>query len=257
MDELAFLILALGILLIISNILFSFHLPLSVIEEEIPLEHEITRVIIPEKNISTSKVEIYVPAVDSEGNGVITTLEVQAIPGEGRVLSNIENLLFWIDTQQSIQVAKEVAEKVTKVNTSKVDLIYTIETNASIIGGPSAGAALTIATIAVLENKSLNKSVMITGTINQRGEIGQVGGIIAKAHAAKEIGAKLFLVPEGQATQYTYKPITECKEYSIPGFYRKICSTEYKKEKVDLSKDLGIEVREVSNIEEALEYFLV
>jgi len=209
------------------------------------------------RNFTPRTVEIYVPAVDSEGNGIATVLKVQAIPGEGRILTNINQLLFWIDTQQSIQTAKQVAEEITGIDFSNIDLIYTIETNASLIEGPSAGAALTIATIAVVENRSLNKSVMITGTITPDGRIGPVGGILPKAKAAKDVGATLFLVPEGQGTQYQYVPISECKEYKLPGFYQKICTTEYKRKKVDISKDVGIEVREVSTIREALEYFLI
>lgn len=207
-------------------------------------------------NTTKSIATINVPAVDDQGNGVSTTIKVEAMPGEGRVLTDINNLLFWVDTQYSIQIAKSVAENVSGVNASKVDLVYAIETDASLIEGPSAGASLTVATIAVLENKTLNKSVVITGTINPDGSIGWVGGILAKAKAAKDIGSSLFLVPKGQGTQTSYQPVTECKEYNIPGFYQKVCNVEYKEEKIDITKDAGIEVKEVSNIRDALKYFI-
>lgn len=244
------------LLVIIAFLIFSNISLLSTTQISTQVIPVVPRETIP-RNFTSNKVEIYLPAVDSEGNGVVTLLKVQAIPGEGRILTNINQLLFWIDTQQSIQTAKQVAEKVTGIDFSNVDLIYTIETNASLIEGPSAGAALTIATIAAVENKTLNESVMITGTITPDGKIGAVGGIVPKAKAAKDIGATLFLVPEGQGTQYQYIPISECKEYKFPGFYQKICSTEYKRKKVNISKDIGIEVKEVSDIEEALQYFLV
>lgn len=199
----------------------------------------------------TSKI-IHIPAVDDQGNGVVAVLKVQAIPGEGRALVNINQLFFWVDTQFSIRVAKNVAENITGLDLSKTDLIYTIETNASVIEGQSAGAALTIATILTLQNKTINPHVIITGTINSDGTIGPVGGILAKAQASKDTGATLFLVPDGQGTQTNYKPIQKCQKFG-PITY---CTTEYKTEKIDISKDAGIEVKEVSNIEEALKYFL-
>ncbi len=201
-----------------------------------------------------SQSEIEIPAIgkiNGKETGVITTLKVSAIPGEGRTLTNIENLLFWIDTQYSIRVAKHVAQRITNIDISKIDLIYTIESNASIIEGQSAGAALTIATIAALENKTLNKSVIITGTINDDGSIGKVGGIVYKAEAAKEAGAKLFLVPEGQSYVTEYKPKRTCEKIGIITF----CRTEYEIQKVNVSEVVGIEVKEVKDIDEALNYF--
>lgn len=206
-----------------------------------------------ERNLSHSKVEIKIPAVDNQGRGVVTKLKVQAIPGEGRVLINIDQLLFWVDTQHSIRVAKTVAQNFTKIDLSNIDLVYTIETNASIIEGPSAGAAIAIGTIAALENKTINQSVMITGIIEPDGSIRQVGGVLAKAKASKDIGAKLFLVPKDQGVQIVYVPEEECSEIG-PITY---CTVTYKEKRVDISEKAGIKVKEVSNIYEALKYFLI
>ncbi|MCD6371887.1 MAG: hypothetical protein J7L39_04190 [Candidatus Aenigmarchaeota archaeon] len=203
--------------------------------------------------VEKKEVSFYVPAVDQYGNGVSTVLKVEALPGKGRILVNINQLLFWIDTQQSIQIAKKVAEEITKKDLSDVDLIYNIETNASLIEGPSAGAAITIATIAALENKSINKSVVITGTINPDGSIGPVGGILPKAKAAKEIGATLFLVPKGQGTQVNYIPKKRCEQMGPITF----CRITYKAEKINISNETGIKVKEISNIEEAIKYMLI
>lgn len=198
------------------------------------------------------RTEIFVPAVDSEGRGIMTKIIVEARPGNGKVLVNVDNLLFWVDTQHSIRVAKRVAEKITKINTSNIDLVYTVETNATIVEGPSAGAALAIATIAALENKTLKKNVTITGTINLDGTIGPVGGVYEKGKAAKENNFTTFLVPLGQGTYVKYISEVTCEKFGMIEF----CTTEYKPKKVDLSKELGIDVIEVSNVEDALKYFL-
>ncbi len=203
--------------------------------------------------IPTQSSAIKVPAVDNEGNGVSTTLLVEAIPGKGRVLTNINQLLFWVDTQYSIRTAENVAQNITKIDLTNIDLIYTIETNASIIEGPSAGAALTVATIATLQNKTINPTVMITGTINPDGSVGPVGGILAKAKASKDVGATLFLVPKGQSIQTNYVPVRQCQDIGPINY----CSIEYKQERIDITKEAGITVKEVSTIDEALKYFLV
>jgi len=204
-------------------------------------------------NVTSRGVAIKVPAVDNEGKGVVTLLKVEARPGEGRILVDVNQLLFWVDTQHSIRVAERVAENITKLNLSNVDLIYAIETNASLIEGGSAGAAITVATIAALQNKTINPEVMMTGAINRDGTIGPVGEIVAKAKAAKDVGAKLFLVPVGQAVQTYYKPIERCEKFGFATF----CTTEYKPEKVDVGNDVGIEVKEVATVEEALNYLFI
>ncbi|HDJ96647.1 MAG TPA: hypothetical protein ENG45_01075 [Candidatus Aenigmarchaeota archaeon] len=205
------------------------------------------------KNVSFNEVSIEVPAVDSEGNGVMATLRVEVEPGRGRALTNINQILFWVDTQHSIRKAMRVAENVTGIDLKNYDFVYSIETNASVIEGPSAGAAITIATIAALENKTLNNSVTITGTINHDGTIGPVGQIVAKGKAAKDHGKTLFLVPVGQSKQTVYKERKHCERYGFVTY----CSTEIVPEKVDVESEVGIEVKEVRTVEEALRYFIV
>jgi uncharacterized protein len=197
------------------------------------------------------RVQMNLVAVDDAGKGVTTPLIIEAKPGDGKALTNVEKLLFWVDTQYSIQIAKNVAQNVTNIDTSKWDLTYSIETNASVIGGPSAGAALTIATIAALENKQLKNDIMMTGTINEDGSIGEVGGVLEKAKAAKDVGAKVFLVPKGQGEQTTFQPIENCVRKA--GFI--FCETTYKAVTINIGKDAGISVIEVGNVTDAMKYF--
>ena len=202
-----------------------------------------------ETNISTAK--IIVPAVDENGNGVASTLEVHIIPGTRRALVNIDRLFFFTDTQNSIRVSRSVSENITKMDLSYFDIIYSIEADASVIEGPSAGAAMTVATIAALTNQETDQSVMITGTINHDGTIGPVGEILPKAIAARDIGASMLLVPKGQSTQVVYESREHCT--SIAG--NRICNIERVPKSINIDEESGIKVIEVETITDALKIF--
>lgn len=194
---------------------------------------------------------IDVPAIDKEGKGVMAKLSVETKPGIGRTLVDIDQILLWVDTQDSIRIAKAMAENITGIDLSDHDIIYSVQANASVIEGPSAGSALCIATILELKNRTPNNKVTITGTLNEEGRIGRVSGIIAKAKAAKEAGMEVFLVPKGQKTYTSYTKEKKCEKY----LFTEICRTETKPEQVDVEKYVGIKVEEVDNVQEALKYF--
>jgi uncharacterized protein len=202
-----------------------------------------------ETNVSAATV--VVPAVDEDGNGVATTLDVQIIPGTRRALVDIDRLLFFTDTQNSIRVSRSVSENLTGVDLSYYDIIYSIRADASVIEGPSAGGAMTIATIAALTGRDPDTTVMMTGTINHDGTIGPVGEILAKAIAAKEIGAKAFLVPLGQSQQVVYESRETCHNVGIS----RVCDIERLPRKIDVGEEAGIDVIEVTNIQEAMSHF--
>lgn len=71
--------------------------------------------------------------------------------------------------------------------------------NLNDIGGPSAGMMFSLAVIDKLTAGELNggKYVAGTGTINDDGEVGPIGGIEHKIRGARDDGAELFLAPEG------------------------------------------------------------
>jgi len=206
-----------------------------------------------ENNPNMTHAMVIVPAVDQDGKGVATKLEVQVVPGSGKALVNIDKLLFWVDTQNSMRTARSVAEGVLDINLSDVDIVYTITANASVVEGPSAGAALTVATVAALLGKDVNSSVMITGTINPDGTIGPIGGALEKAIAAKAIGAEKFIVPEGQSVDVTFEQRRHCEKIGFADY----CTIENVPLRTDIADEAGIPIIEVVNINEALDYFLL
>ncbi len=201
---------------------------------------------------NATMVSMSLPAVDEDGNGVVTLLGVEATKGTGRTLVDIENILFWADTQHSIRQARLVAGNITGKNLNYYDLVYSVVAqNASVVGGPSAGAALTIATIAAIEGKPLKTNVMITGTINHDGTLGPVSGILEKAKAAKSAGASIFIVPLLQSGDIVYETEEYCEDFGGT----EICTTETRPKKVNVAEEAGLEVIEVSSVQDALEHF--
>ncbi len=61
--------------------------------------------------------------------------------------------------------------------------------------GPSAGAAMTLTFYSRLVNKKVNHLVVMTGEINLREEVTEIGGLDEKLNAAKRGGASIALVP--------------------------------------------------------------
>ena len=192
-------------------------------------------------------------AVKSDGTGVLTNLEVEVVPGKGRVLLTI-NPFTGISTQDSEKTAVQVAEQETDFDFSKHDVIFTIDAEeSSVVDGPSAGSAMAVAVIAAVQGKQVREDAGITGTINSDGTIGRVGGIVEKAVAAAEGGDKVFVIPDGNAIQ---PKIVEKVEEPAPGWTIKRTTTEY----IDISKELeeehGIKVIEVKTIKDAVNILL-
>jgi len=135
-----------------------------------------------------------------EYEGVVMLCKVQLLNGEGRILVNTVPRIG-IDLQTSARTAVAVAQRLTGVSFANTDVVITMIAgeDVDVVDGPSAGAAITLAIIAAVQNVKLNSTVFITGTINPDGAIGKVGGLVEKAVAAAKSGGKLFLVPKGQS----------------------------------------------------------
>lgn len=200
-----------------------------------------------------NKVNILLPAIGEEGKGIVAWLRVEVLDGEGRTLLEINNISFLEDTQESIRIAKSIAEQITNIDMEDYDIIYSFNADATKIEGPSAGPAMTIATTIALQNKTLNDSVVITGYLKEDGTIGKVSGILEKAESAKQNGVKLFLVPLGQRIQIESETNKTCDN----GVFTTFCKTETFSRRIDVQEEIGIDVIEVGSISDALKYFVI
>ncbi|MEM0473584.1 MAG: S16 family serine protease, partial [Candidatus Aenigmatarchaeota archaeon] len=194
---------------------------------------------------------IKIIGVRSDGTGVDGNLTVEIQPGKGRILVDTYPLQG-IYTQNSERVAVKVASDITKFDFSKYDVIYSISTTGvTNVDGPSAGAAMAVATIAAVQQKQISPSFSITGTIEEDHSIGKVGELFTKARTAANSGVSLFLIPEGQSIQIQY---TRKVRTPAPGWRIETIEPYSVDIKNYAKENWGMEVVEVSTIDEALKY---
>ena len=79
-----------------------------------------------------------------------------------------------------------------------------IKINAGSIGGPSAGLMFSLASYQLFTGHDLTHGVKIagTGTIDDDGNVGMIGGVDKKVVAADKAGAKVFFAPSQQLPGY-------------------------------------------------------
>ncbi|MBT0731943.1 peptidase S16 [Methanoculleus bourgensis] len=141
--------------------------------------------------------------------GAMVDISAEVVPGRGRVLVQTTPLMGVV-FQDAANQAVAVAQNHSHVNLSTSDIIFSIQgpEEVSEIDGPSAGALMTTLLLSVLEGFSLNENVTVTGTINENGEIGPVGGILVKAEAAAASGKTLLLLSEKNNQVFEYREET-------------------------------------------------
>lgn len=199
-------------------------------------------------------VSILVPAVSQTKKGfkgVISNVTVTIVkPGTGKVFVSASPLTE-IDMQASARTAAIIASTILGENPLTMDFYVSVESPSIIIGGPSAGAALTAAMVSAISGFEINRSVMITGMINPDGTIGPVGGVKEKLEAAAGIGINLFLVPIGQSI--VQENVVKYKKVG-PFIVRTVKPVQINL--IEYGKELGVKVLEVSNIIDVVKYML-
>jgi hypothetical protein len=182
-------------------------------------------------------------------NGSMMNISVEIRPGEGRVLVQTTPLMG-IVFQDAANTAVYVARNRTGADLAGSDVIFSIEAQnqVSSVDGPSAGALMTLVTIAALRNQPVDPGITLTGTIDKDGNIGAIGGVIEKATAAKASGKTLFLLPEENSVivQYTRKATNYGGFTLVERVPEQISTQDY------IVKNIGINVTFVSTIDDVL-----
>ncbi len=166
-------------------------------------------------------------------------LEIQE--GSGRVFLDTSPLTK-VDTQVSTRYAKEIACEYFDLDCNNYDFIYTIRATSSIIGGPSAGAAMAALTAIAVLDLSYDESVAITGTINSGGIVGPVGGVQEKVRTAAQGDLSKVLIPFGGLDM---PQVSENETVSLE-------LNPFSQVTNDPSVEFGISVHEVGDLNEVI-----
>ncbi len=172
-------------------------------------------------------------AVTEQGNALSADLTLEIKPGSGNVWSSVEPLVG-TSTQTTEKLAVQIAKNYSK-EVGSFDYFFGIKSDASLVEGPSAGAAMTLLTISMLQDRKVPDYVGLTGTITPDGSVGSVGGVFEKSKEAAKIGMKLFMIPAGEAKQ-TVK---------LPEGVKSINLSSYAKEQWSL---LVVEVKDIDDV---------
>lgn len=183
--------------------------------------------------------------------GALINISVEIRPGKGRVLVQTTPLMGVV-FQDAANTAVFVAENETGRQLSSSDIIFSITAKDRIPGvdGPSAGALMTLLTISAIDNTTLNDSITLTGTIDNEGNVGEIGGILEKARAAKAGGKTLFLVPRENSEFVTYKLV----EKKLGGFTLVQREPQIVDTEEYIEKNVGIRIEYVDTIGDILKY---
>jgi len=184
--------------------------------------------------------------------GALLNISTEIQPGKGRVLVQTTPLMGVV-FQDAANTAVFVAENKTSRQMSSSDIIFSITASNETPGvdGPSAGALMTLLTISAIDNNTkLNNSITLTGTIDDEGNIGQIGGVLEKAKAAKAGGKTLFLIPRENNQLVTYKYV----ERKLGGFNVIEKQSEVVDAKEYIEKEVGINIEYVDTIDDVLKY---
>ena len=168
--------------------------------------------------------EIYIAQVtaDSPSSGKLVAADfVKSVNGER--LTSIEQLRSIIEAWDKVATVEvtvsrdgsEITQEVTPVKDAegnyrlgilvgyKYDFPVDIELSLGDVGGPSGGMMFALGIIDRLTPGDMTGGLHVagTGTIQQSGVVGPIGGVVLKLHGAKAAGASVFLAPAGNCPE--------------------------------------------------------
>lgn len=139
------------------------------------------------------------------GVGGLIPIEVFSIPTNNKLELQLTGQLGDV-MKESMRCAKTVAWNVLpdkykeKLNNEWKDFGNTgihihCPDGATPKDGPSAGAAITTAILSLLMGVQVNNKFAMTGEINLKGEVTEIGGLCEKLNGAKKAGVEVVLIP--------------------------------------------------------------
>ena len=132
--------------------------------------------------------------------GATLTVEATAMRGKGEIkltgqLGDVmkESALAALSYIRSHAKEYSIDEEIF----AKTDIHLHIPAGATPKDGPSAGITIATAILSVLTNRKVRGDIAMTGEISLRGKVLPIGGLKEKSLAARRLGIKTVIIPEG------------------------------------------------------------
>lgn len=160
------------------------------------------RATLASGSAGVSPTTYHLPAVGSDGEGVVIGVSMALGEGVGDVYVNLEDVEVRHDIQLALKEAAVTATSVTGTSLGDRDVFVSFDPPSDgplALRGKSWEAGLTVTLIGLLTGRPPSEQVLVTGVVGSEGELLPVGGIEAKAEAALAFGAETLLVPPDEA----------------------------------------------------------
>ena len=141
--------------------------------------------------------------------GTTLTVEATTMPGKGEIkLTGKLGDVMKESALAALSYLRSHAEKygIPTQKFTDTDLHIHVPEGATPKDGPSAGITIATAILSVLTEKKVRGDVAMTGEITLRGKVLPIGGLKEKALAARRLGIKTVIIPQGNAREIEELP---------------------------------------------------
>ncbi len=150
--------------------------------------------------------------------GTTLTIEATSMQGKGEVkLTGQLGDVMKESALAALSYIRSHAEKygVDEEKLSKTDLHIHVPEGATPKDGPSAGITIATAILSALTNRKARGDIAMTGEVTLRGRVLPIGGLKEKSLAARRLGIKQVIIPEGNRRNIEELPEVVKKEITF------------------------------------------
>ena len=155
----------------------------------------------------------------TETGGDLLSIEAVVMPGKDGKLSvtgNLKDVMKESVTVAEMLIKSRAAQYGISYETLKDQQIHVhVPEGATPKDGPSAGAAMVTAIMSALTNIEVRKDIAMTGEVNLRGNVTEIGGLKEKLLAALRGGITKVLIPHDNEKDLAEIPANVRKELEI------------------------------------------
>jgi predicted S18 family serine protease len=154
---------------------------------------------VPVKNYTPKTARFHgIGVYENATGGELVNMSLTLSPGEGRILADVTERTYGADLQDDLIFIKKYVEYYANENLSHYDITVRIDSSAHYIDGLSGSAAMGVGLISLLQNRTMEENVVLTGVLMGDGSIGKVDGLDQKINVSDSLGLAKIYIPQSQ-----------------------------------------------------------